>query len=120
MIKWISVTTEKHFSFSAYRTKKGYGNIILLKDAPHLYNSQMSLTNKMDEVLNLIALGLSFSGENLANIKFYQWNEGEGLFEVIPSWVKKITRDMPPFKLDGIKWKFISKDLKQFEVLYCD
>jgi hypothetical protein len=120
MIKWNIVFTAKRFAFYAYRTKKGYGNIILLKDIVDFYKSQASLTNRMEEVLEHIAGGAAFGGENLNDIKFYQWCDGEGLFEVIPWWVKKITRDMPPFKLDKIEWKFISKDVKQFEVLYCD
>lgn len=125
MIKWTRVQTHNGYPFKAYRTNKGYGNVILLKEATEeLYNTNnplrnKSLTNSIEEVLEHIVLGVSFGGENYKNMKFYQWCD-EGLFEVIPWWVRKHTRDMPPIKLDKIEWKFISDNLEHFEVLYCD
>lgn len=119
MIKWTKVLTKNNYPFLAYRTGKGYGKEIILSEYISEYSTQLtkSLTNNMEEVINHIVLGESFGGTDYTNIRFYQWGN-DGLYEVIPYWVRKITRDMPPFKLDSIDWKFISKDLTAFELLY--
>jgi len=114
MIKWTRVSTEDHYPFLCYRTKKGYGDVILIAE-PSEWNSK-SLTNNIEKVLTHIIIGLEFGHEIIKNIKFYQWCDGEGLFEITPLWIKEFLNRGEK----SVEWKFISKDLKAFEVLYCD
>lgn len=125
MIKWTRVTTMNNYPFYAYRNNLGKGDVIILKEATEeLFNSRdpirnKSLTNNIEECVEHLA---SFDGYHrlTTQTKFYQWCQGEGLFELELLWIKKITRDFPPIAVDRVNWKLVTKDLKHFEVLYCD
>ena len=119
MINWRTCYTGKNYAFKIYRTSKGYGNIILLSEEELNFKLSKSLTNNMEEVIQHLAFVLTFGQENLKEIKFYQWCPNEGLFEIIPWWKDIPIMKKSPLKVGRTDWKFISKDLKQFEILYC-
>lgn len=120
MIKWTNVRTMSNYPFVAYRSKKGEGDIIILREPNDLdYSKHKSLTNNIEECMEHIA---SFDGyyKLSTQTKFYQWVENEGLFELKVIWTKKLIKSWPPIAATDVKWEFITKDLKHFEVLYCD
>jgi hypothetical protein len=118
MIKWDKMYTHMSYPFFVYRNRQGYGDTIVLSEAPDIdYKTTKSLTNNIEAVLEHFLCGLNFGGESVNSIKFYQWCEGEGLFHLDFGYEPCPHRGMAVYK---VEWKFISKNLKTFEVLYCD
>lgn len=79
---------------------------------------------RLIEVLEHIILGVSdWSGKPVVgsgvNYEFYYFNEFKGLYELNVFLERKVTRDIPPWKIcQPIRQTLIAKDLKTFEVLY--
>lgn len=70
-----------------------------------------SLTNCIETVIEDLA---NSYGEPVKDLDWYQWCEGEGLFELEIG--GKVTRAMPNFQVKS--WIRIAKELTAFEVLF--
>ncbi len=117
MIYFTKSTTQKGYPFNYYRTTKSCGNIVVLSEYESIdHKKQLSLTNNIESVLEYLTWGLSWGRKDCT---FYQWGD-DGLFKLEVLWAKKMTGDLPPFKVEDVKWKYISNKLDAFEVLYAD
>jgi len=70
----------------------------------------ISLTNNMENALDLLFRNQGVMEYDEQKLNIYQWIENEGLFKIEHEWTKAGTRD--------IKWVYFAPNLKALEVLF--